>query len=406
MVNLNYLEMSTMISNKKYFLFYWLVGLLSLGSCKDDHFNGIVEGNTAPPGPVTNVQVTNDHGKAILRYTLPGDDDLLYVKAEYPLPNGQMRVIKSSQYSNELIVDGFANTNPYQIKLYAVNKSEVSSVATDVTVQPKEPIFNLVFDQIQVTPSFGGVRIRSLNTLKGSVVVVPMVDSLGTGEYVQLDSYYTEDSLINYNVRGLKPEELKFAFYVRDRWLNTSDTLFASVTPLEENLLDRNLFQAIRLPNDADFRFDTNLPMLWDGNLSIGKWPSLYTQDIASSPTSLTFSIGKEAKISRVVVFPRRENGFYDKGNLREFEIWASNEYTQDGSWDSWTKLASCLVVKPSGTPVGTSTAADEAAGTIGWSFDMPEDALKYKYLRIRNLRNWQGSYFMQIRQIQIWGVY
>lgn len=400
--------MKKMNLNKKYIFFYWCIALMLIGlrGCKDDHFNGIVEGNDTPPGPVTNVQVTNDHGKAVLRYTLPDDVDLLYVKAEYPLANGQMRVIKSSQYTNELVVDGFADTKPYQIKLYAVNKSEISSEATDVTVQPKEPIFNLVFDEIQVTPSFGGVRIRTLNKLKGSVVIVPLLDSLGTGEYAQLDSYYTEDSLINYNVRGLKPEEMKFAFYVRDRWLNTSDTLYTAITPLEENLLDRNLFQAVRLPNDAEFRFDTNLQMIWDGNMSAGKWPSLYTQDVASSPTSLTFSIGKEAKISRVVIFPRRENGFYDKGNLREFEIWATNEYNQDGSWDSWTKLASCLVVKPSGTPVGTSTPADDAAGTIGWSFDMPEDAAKYKYLRIRNLRNWQGSYFMQMRQIQVWGVY
>src|SRR5690606_36371099 len=137
---------------------------------------------------------------------------------------------------------------------------------------------NLVFDEIQVTPSFGGVRIRTLNKLKGSVVIVPLLDSLGTGEYAQLDSYYTEDSLINYNVRGLKPEEMKFAFYVRDRWLNTSDTLYTSITPLEETLLDRTLFQAIRLPNDAEFRFDTNLQMLWDGNMSEGKWPSLYTR--------------------------------------------------------------------------------------------------------------------------------
>jgi len=392
--------------NKIYILLVWCVALSSLLSCKDNHFNGIVEGSKVPPGAVTNVQVTNDHGKATLKYTLPGDNDLLYVKAEYLLPNGQLRVIKSSQYTNELVVDGFGDTKPYQIKLYAVNKSEVSSVATEVTVNPKEPIFNLVFNEISVNPSFGGVRIRTLNKLKGSIVIVPLVDSLGKGEYTQLDSYYTEDSIVNYNVRGLRPKEMKFAFYVRDRWLNTSDTLYTSLTPLEENLMDRNLFQGIRLPNDAEFRFDTNLSMLWDGNMSAGKWPSLYTQDIASSPTSFTFSIGKEAKISRVVIFPRRENGFYDKGNLREFEVWGSNSYSQDGSWDSWTKLASCLVVKPSGTPVGTSTPADDVAGTIGWSFDMPEDAPKYKYLRIRNLRNWQGSYFMQMRQIQVWGVY
>lgn len=375
-------------------------------SCKDDHFLGIVENNSNGPSPVSNVEVENGHGKARIRYTLPAEDDLLYVKAQYPLPNGQMRIIKASHYVNELVVDGFKDTSPYEIQLIAVNKSEKESAPVAVTIQPKTPVFQLVYDALEVAPTFGGVRMQSLNELKEDVVIVPMVDSLGTGEYVPLDSYYTEDSLINYSVRGLKPNEMNFAFYVRDRWLNSSDTLFTSLTPLEENLLDRHLFQGLRLPGDAEFMYGTTMEMLWDGNMTPGKWPSLYTVESAGAPQSLTFSLGKEAQLSRVVIFPRRENGFYDKGNLRDFEVWASNNPALDGSWDSWTKLAVCHVVKPSGTPPGTNTGADEAAGIAGWSFDMPEDAPKYKYLRIRNLRNWRGSYFIQINQINVWGVY
>lgn len=392
--------------NRMYILFYCCVALLTIVGCKDNHFNGLVEGNKNGPGKVSNVQVTNEHGKAILKYNLPTDDDLLYVKAEYPLANGTMRVIKSSHYTNELVVDGFADTKPYAIKLYAVNKSEVSSEAVEVTVQPLEPIFNLVYNEMEVTPTFGGVRVRAKNYLKGSVVIVPFVDTLGNGDFVQLDSYYTEDSLINFNVRGLRPKEMKFKFHVRDRWLNASKTLSTALVPLEENLLDRNQFQALRLPGDANFEHGTTMDLLWDGKMDAGKWPSFYTVENAGSATSITFTIGKEAKISRVVVFPRRENGFFDKGNLREFEVYGSNSPAQDGSWGSWSKLATCLVVKPSGTPNGTNTAADDVSGNVGWSFDMPDEAPKYKYLRIRNLRNWRGSYFMQMRQIQVWGVH
>ncbi|ULT23120.1 DUF5126 domain-containing protein [Sphingobacterium sp. E70] len=63
-----------------------------------------------------------------------------------------------------------------------------------------------------------------------------------------MDNYYSQDSLILYNIRGLKSREMKFAFYVRDRWLNKSDTLYTSLTPLEENLFPRQQFAALHLP--------------------------------------------------------------------------------------------------------------------------------------------------------------
>ncbi len=83
------------------------------------------------------------------------------------------------------------------------------------------------------------------------------------------------------------------------------------------------------------------------------------------------------AKLSRVVIFPRRENGFYDKGNLRDFEIWGSNTPNLDGSWSPGPNWLRARYVKPSGTPSGTNTNADEVYGTSGWSFDLPEDAPK-----------------------------
>ncbi len=385
---------------------YILAGLLFLLlGCKEEKGWTLMEDDQTKPGLVQNPSVINGYGQATIHYSLPENDQILYVKAEYVMASGVTRVVKSSTYTNEILIDGFPDTKPQTVKLYAVSKAEVVSDPVDVIVQPKTPIFNLVYTEMKVSAAFGGIRITSTNKEKGNVVIVPMVDSLNNGEYLPLDNYYGQDSVILYNVRGLKSKEMKFAFYVRDRWLNRSDTLYTTIKPLEENLFDRQLFSPLRLPGDAQILYGS-MDNLWDGNLNTGKWPSFYTVENAGVPQSVTFSIGREAKLSRVVIFPRRENGFYDKGNLRDFEIWGSNTPNLDGSWESWTKLATCTVRKPSGTPSGTNTNADEVYGTGGWSFDMPEDAPKYKYLRIRNQRNWRGSYFMQINQIQVWGVY
>lgn len=383
-----------------------LVALLfAVSGCKEEKGWNLLEDDQAKPGVITNVSVTNGFGNATIRYSLPESDNLLYVKATYQMANGENRVVKSSQYKNEILIDGFPDTQKHVVKLYAVSKAEIASDPVDVTVEPKTPIFDLVYGQLKVVETFGGVRITSINKEKGNIVIVPMVDSLNNGEFLPLDNYYSQDSVILYNIRGLKSKEMKFAFYIRDRWLNTSDTLYKTLKPLEENLFDRQQFSSLRLPGDAQVLYGT-VESMWDGNMNPSRWPSLYTVESAGTPQSLTFSVGKEAKMSRIVVFPRRENGFYDKGNLRDFEVWASNNPNLDGSWESWTKLATCTVRKPSGTPSGTNTNADEVYGIAGWSFDLPEDAPKYKYLRIRNLRNWRGSYFMQIAQVQVWGVY
>ncbi|WP_398455730.1 DUF5000 domain-containing lipoprotein [Sphingobacterium thalpophilum] len=388
-------------------IIYLFVGLFyAITACKEEKGWTLVEGDQSKPSTVQNTSVTNGFGQATIRYSLPTDHNILYVKAEYLMANGQMRVVKSSTYKNEILIDGFPDTEKHIVKLYAVNKAEVASDPVDVIVEPKTPIFDLVFAEMKVAPTFGGVRISSVNKERGDIVIVPMVDSLNNGEYLPLDNFYSQDSLILYNIRGLKSREMKFAFYVRDRWLNKSDTLYTSLKPLEENLFPRQQFSALHLPGDAQYMYGTTSEMMWDGNMNPSRWPALYTVESAGAPQSLTFSIGKEAKLSRIVIFPRRENGFYDKGNMRDFEVWGSNSPNLDGSWESWTKLATCTVRKPSGTPPGTNTNADEVYGIAGWSFDLPEDAPKYKYLRIRNLRNWRGSYFIQIAQIQVWGVY
>lgn len=383
-----------------------LCALFVLLSCNKAEINGILGDNQNPPGQVTNVTVENQNGQARISYNLPNNKDLLYIKAVYSIRNGEQREIKASGYTNNMIVDGFADTNPHEIKLYAVNKSEKTSEPVSVTVTPLIAPFRLIFNALKASATFGGVRLNSINKFKATVAIVPLLDSLGNGDWANLDNVYTQDSVISASIRGLKPKQGKFAFYVRDRWLNRSDTLLVNLTPLEENLLNKDLFQEIRLPGDADYMYDTSLKLIWDKRTDYGQWPCMYTQESAGAPTTVSFSLGKEAKLSRIVVYPRREAGYYDKGNLKDFELWGSNSPNLDGSWASWTKLMTCNVTKPSGSPIGTDTGADEAYGKAGWSFDFPEDAVKFKYLRIRNLKNWRSSYFMEIAQISVWGVY
>ncbi|MGY0036734.1 DUF5000 domain-containing lipoprotein [Pedobacter sp. NJ-S-72] len=137
-------------------------------------------------------------------------------------------------------------------------------------------------------------------------------------------------------------------------------------------------------------------------------WPSvLFTHENASSPQTVTLDLGKQRTFSRLSLNPFLESYafYYTRGSLKDFEIWGSNNPNPNGDMDAtWTRLVTCNVVKPSGSPYGVETAADIAYGKKGFAFDFPAGLGSYRYVRIRSLKNWSGSYFMSIGEFTLWG--
>lgn len=391
---------------KKFSLYITAVLLMAaLDGCKKEEPNGIIEGKNTPPGVVTNIQVKNLNGKAIITYTLPVDPDLLYVKAVYTLASGIKQEVKASYYTNQLTVDGFADTLKHAVQLYSVNKSEVASAPVEAVVEPLVAPITLVRRNLTVAATAGGVRIKSLNEFRGNIVIVPLIDSLNNGEWKNMDNVYTSDSLIAKSIRGLAPVERKFAFFVRDRWMNRSDTLYATITPKKETLLPRNNFFPYVVENDTKMSFGTKVEMMFSG-LFNNEWPCTYTDESSGIPTTLTWGIGPvPVKLTRFNLLTRREGSlYYSKGAPRRFEIYGSNDPTHDGDWSKWTKILTCEVVKPSGLPLGQENNADATAGAAGFQFDFDEDTPPYRYLRLKCLQNWIGSYFIVIQNMSIWG--
>jgi hypothetical protein len=380
---------------------------LIIAGCKKDS-NTPIEGNGTPPGVVTNVKVTNGNGIATLTYTLPTDEDLLYIKADYTTASGQKREVQSSYFNNSLVVDGFADTLPHTIALYAVNRSQTASKPVTVSVKPLIAPIWMVYDSLKVLATYGGVRIKSINQFKSDVVIVPLVDSLNNGQWEALDNVYTSDSAIAVSIRGFQPVAQKFAFYVRDRWMNTTDTLYATITPKIELPLDKSKFFIYQCDNDSKMSYSTTVDLMWNGG-AYNQWPCVNTDISAGAPSVITWGVDTHpVKLTRFNLMTRPQgssgNLYFTDGSPRIFEVYGSNNPTHDGDWSKWTKLLSCEVVKPSGLPLGTETAADFAAGQPGFGFDFDEDTPPYQYLRIKCLQNWNNSYFIVIEQLNMWG--
>lgn len=146
---------------------------------------------------------------------------------------------------------------------------------------------------------------------------------------------------------------------------------------------------------------------MWDGD--IDGWPRIYmTQAAISGPHYTTIDLGKLARLSRLVIwdYPEYYNGrsYYYKGNLKEFEIWGSDNPPADGSWNNWHLLGSYVASKPSGLPFGQQSDEDyqRAFSGLNWEFNI--DAPKARYIRIKSTKNWDGSSYMAIGEIQAYG--
>lgn len=386
--------------------------------CTRKNLNRPVVTNSQAPGMVSNVSVVNENSRAVLTYSIPADPDLSYIKADYETSPGVPGEVIASRYTNRLTVVGFGDTLAHTVKLISVNSSGVASAPVEVTVNPLTPGYVLARRSLKVEIAFGGFTVSCDNRTKDNLVIVPMVDTAGNGTWVQtvgMDNVYSNDSVISAAIHNQPSIPRKYAFTVRDQWQHYSDTLVVTLTPLFEQMLDKSKWSTLTLPNDAQILNNGGWCYeyyMWDNDQHPG-WPHTYfTVENASSPQTATIDLGSAHTFSRLQVNPYLEVGsfYYVRGNSKDFEIWGSNapdlsDPEPDITTDpTWTKLTTCHVVKPSGSPYQTETASDKAAAYAGWQFDFPTGLGSYRYIRIRSLSNWQGSYFMCIAEFTLWG--
>ncbi|TJZ60497.1 DUF4959 domain-containing protein [Sphingobacterium olei] len=382
--------------------------------CGEDGLRSPLEGNGTAPGPVTNIHVENLAGKAKITYTVPEQQDLLYVKAVYTLATGRKMEVKSSYYNNWLLVEGFANEGEYDVQLFAVNRSETASEPVLVKIHPLEsPIWD-VFRNLEVSPAFSGVRLRTDNPERSDIAIqVMQLDEYGEW-LTHPNSLYTSTDSIAYILRDAKLDTVDqtFAFTVRDRWLNYTDTLYANLKPLYEAALPKSNYVGMsNTPGDAPFNPSTSMSGMWDNNIM--DWPRVYqTRNAHPGVHVITFDIGRLAKLSRIVIWDYPEyyssGGFartyYYLGNLKEFEIWGSDIPPVDESFDNWHLLGKYNATKPSGLPFGQQNNEDYQSANAGLSWDFEVTAPKARYLRIRSTKNWGGTSYMGIAEIQVYG--
>lgn len=359
-------------------LFGICIALFSLSACKQEVVRGPIDHDKVPPDPISDIQVENFSGGAKITYAIPDDLDFFYVQANYEIREGVKQEMQASSYKKSLVVQGFGDTSAREITLVAVDMSGNKSAPAKVKIKPLEPPVQTTYKSLSYDQDFGGINVRFQNSNRADLVITVLIKDRSTGEWTVYDRNYTSVKEGDFSVRGLKPLNTTFGVYVVDHWNNHSDTLIKELTPLYEVELDPTKFRSLVLGNDADNVFD--IKDLWLGT-HVKPWGFKAS---GGFPMWLTIDLGVDVKLSRFKVWQIHDGREYSASNVKTFELWGTNGFSPDGSWDSWTQLGSFEIIKPSGLPMGQNSNEDAVAAAEGHEFSLPLSVPEVRYIRIK----------------------
>jgi hypothetical protein len=397
------MNVQTYIQMKKIIFIASIFLMVAFGfeSCKEEGRLDHIDGSVPAPGQIDITAVAETYGGAVIRYKVPNDANLMYVKAVYER-NGEICETKASVYQDSLVIAGYGDTNPHEVLIYSVGRNEKESEPVKRTITPLTPPILLASAELKET--FGGINMIFANPAKADLAFILLIDTLG-GRWAPLQTFYSKAEAGRFARREMKAKETKVAVYIRDRWNNCSDTIVKLLTPMLEEKIPKDKFENAMLPGDyyipaEDAWSVYGLQNLFDDvELRPGSGAYAYhfaTGYAAPFPEHFTISLGRRVTLSRFKIFPRLSiQQAYIGPNPRTFEIWGTTNPPADGSFDNWTLLGRWEVFKPSGYnpdgTVGTITQEDINYFNAGQDFEMdeinfPDASMEITYLRFRTL--------------------
>lgn len=166
---------------------------------------------------------------------------------------------------------------------------------------------------------------------------------------------------------------------------NAIDTFYSAYQTIHlqepmPQLLNKGAIVHFPLPGDAQSAWD--MKGLWNDNHDLRSNTGGFSNAGAAFPKWFSFDLGAIHKLDRFRIWGVHDGREFDAGNVREFELWGSNEPAADGSFDGWTRLGEFEVVKPSGLPDGQLADEDRQAAAEGVEFQLATGTSPARYLR------------------------
>jgi hypothetical protein len=334
---------------------------------------------TPPEKPIISRDYKPLYGGARIYFTPPEDKDVLTVDASYINQNGKVFWFSSSYFSDSIDVEGFSDTLPKNITIYAVDRAGNKSEAQSITVIPKEPAVSRVAGSINVKAGFGSFYIDWRNELRQVVNIYINYSYNNNGTVEEKNIIYTSTDTVERKYIRLEdisetiPVNVKVK--VEDRYGNIGNTL--------TEIPDVYLIKDEKIPKDKWFIPKTNDSIggqpqgYWDGYegrmiyitddiIDDGlnwNWGSTSSKGRTGNvkdgnlPANFIIDLGEEWEISRIITYQR--DGAWTAPNIPTGRgFYYSNEntgiygmYIWDNAESRWDSIRSHKIIFPPDLP-------------------------------------------------------
>lgn len=402
------------------FLLFLFISIV-VGSCSEE-FNSPMTKNDAIPGQVVDIKVTPIAGGAILTYKLPIDENLSYVEAEIYKPNGKKVNFISSSFRDTISIVGLGSTNEQEVLIYSVSRGGVRSQPTSIKISPLTPPHISVLNSVRLSEGLGGVLVNFENESSSDLAIY--VGRKINGTFKEEDVQYTKVKDGRLLFWGYPSESQEFGVFVRDRWDHVSDTVYATLTPQLEVMIDKSKFKVLTLANDGKYGSGSfeRPENLWDGLWSkdytnpftgnnVGYKHALILRQDDGKPAAITIDLGQNVSISRIQFNHYWKYNTGEGGQSRgakKWEVYVLPNYEDNfipftmGEWFHWTLLTTMENIRP--TNQGGTAEDDRLRWEAGDTniFTPPTETVRY--IRIKAIESWSGLPEFDMSEMTIYG--
>ncbi len=368
--------------------------------------------DTTPPGILSNISVMPTNGGGIISYTLPSDDDILYVKAVYTNSQGEEVFRVSSKHNTSVEVNGLSQLTPVSVKLFVVDMNENISETIAIDFTPLKSFIFFVQESIQINPDLGGVKITWENIASKTVFVYVHILE-GADETIRiLSSNNAQESIF---IRGLASSEITISTKVEDFDGNITELEEkGKYTPLFEEKIDKSTWTLVSGQSINGNAYEGKTVNFWDDVVDTVETDADNSYFIATRdnnggslnfPLDIVIDLHKNVKMQRFIVWQRAywyQGGgityHYQEENIKSFNLYASSDA------QTWSLMGEFDIGDPrNGAGEIPATAFQEAID--GHEFSLQNTSEAFRYLKFQITSNYGSTQITVGSEITLFGL-